>query len=68
MTNWTGLTILTLYKKSPPQLHLLSRLGSFGVSRSLLRPFYDTEMAPVESFIEVLYVKQTYVLNGAETD
>ncbi|KAK3529637.1 hypothetical protein QTP70_032513, partial [Hemibagrus guttatus] len=31
-----------LYKKGQSRLHLLRRLGSFGVCRTLLRTFYDT--------------------------
>ncbi|KAK3525880.1 hypothetical protein QTP70_010985 [Hemibagrus guttatus] len=31
-----------LYKKGQSRLHLLRRLGSFAVSRTLLRTFYDT--------------------------
>ncbi|TWW55054.1 hypothetical protein D4764_09G0001030 [Takifugu flavidus] len=44
--DWTHNTD-TLYKKGQSRLHLLRRLRSFGVCRSLLRTFYDSVVASV---------------------
>ena len=42
--NWTDNTH-ALYKKGQSRLHLLRRLRSFGVCRTLLRTFYDSVVA-----------------------
>ncbi|TWW61112.1 hypothetical protein D4764_05G0012020 [Takifugu flavidus] len=44
--DWTHNTD-ALYKKGQSRLHLLRRLRSFGVCRSLLRTFYDSVVASV---------------------
>ncbi|TWW71213.1 hypothetical protein D4764_17G0006960 [Takifugu flavidus] len=44
--DWTHNTD-ALYKKGQSRLHLLMRLRSFGVCRSLLRTFYDSVVASV---------------------
>ena len=43
--DWTTNTDI-LYKRGQSRLHLLRRLRSFGVCRTLLRTFYDSVVAP----------------------
>ncbi|KAK3542758.1 hypothetical protein QTP70_002769 [Hemibagrus guttatus] len=45
-----------LYKKGQSHLHLLRRLGSFGVSRTLLWTFYDTVVASTVLYVIVCWV------------
>ncbi|KAK3567883.1 hypothetical protein QTP86_027321, partial [Hemibagrus guttatus] len=52
-----------LYKEGQSRLHLLRRLWSFGVSRTLLRTFYDTVVASA-----ILYTIVCWVGGSTERD
>ncbi|XP_070710531.1 piggyBac transposable element-derived protein 4-like [Pempheris klunzingeri] len=52
--DWTDNTD-SLYKRGQSRLYLLRRLGSFGVSRPLLRTFFETVVASVVSYAVVCW-------------
>ncbi|KAK3524818.1 hypothetical protein QTP86_007594 [Hemibagrus guttatus] len=60
--NWLDNTD-ALYKKGQSLLHLLRRLGSFGVSKTLLRTFYYTVVAST-----ILYTIVCWVGGSTERD